>query len=328
MFTAYTFNVDRVYIDIYTAYIMEFDDYRKQPLFWNGIAMAVLTVAILPLLFLDTRTLLGANVWIKPLKFSLSLGLYSFTTIWVLVKFLKDWKFNGLIQMVLTITALIEIVLITLQASRGEMSHFNVTNTWNQIVYSVMGTSISIFWVFHLWMSYQIFRKQSIPKSVKESLVWGLTIAGFGMIIGFFMTSPRPDQLEAMKQGIFQTSGSHNFGTGNPGGSLFFLGWDKKLGDMRVPHFFGMHVMQIFVFLSAYLLGKRNSNQDLVFVRLTGISFLIMNVVMVIQTLNGESVFCLNPLYTSIYGFCILMISICLFKLSSQPKEFHKEVIV
>ncbi|PJZ84612.1 hypothetical protein [Leptospira harrisiae] len=307
---------------------MEFDDYRKQPLFWNGIAMAVLTVAILPLLFLDTRTLLGANVWIKPLKFSLSLGLYSFTTIWVLMKFLKDWKFNRRIQIVLTITALIEIVLITLQAARGEMSHFNVTNTWNQIIFSIMGISISIFWVFHLWIGYKIFRKKSIPLSVKESLVWGLTIAGFGMIIGFFMTSPRPEQLESMKQGIFQTSGSHNFGSGNSGGLLFFFGWDKKLGDMRVPHFFGMHVMQIFVFLSAYLLGKTNFNQNLLLVRLTGISLLLMNVVMVIQTLKGESVFQWNPMYTSIYGFCILMVSICIFKLVSQPKVFHNEVTV
>lgn len=326
MFTMYTFYVDRVYIYIYTVYIMEFANYRKQPLFWNGIAMAALTVAILPFLILDTRTLLGVNVWIKPLKFSLSLGLYSFTTIWVMVRFLKDWKYQHRIQMVLTITSLIEIILITLQAARGEASHFNISTTWNQIVFSVMGTSISVFWIFHLWMSYQIFRKNSISRSVKESLVWGLTIAGFGMIIGFFMTSPRPEQLEVMKQGILQTSGSHQFGSGDPGQGLLFFGWSTKLGDMRVPHFFGMHVMQFFVFLGAYLLGKEDLLPKQMLVRFTGILFLLMNIVMVIQTLNGESVFNLNPFYTSIYGISLFLISFSFFKLVSKPKIFSTQV--
>ncbi|TGM46422.1 hypothetical protein [Leptospira vanthielii] len=305
---------------------MEFDDYRKQPLFWNGIAMAVLTVAILPLLFLDTRTLLGANIWIKPLKFSLSLGLYSLTTIWVLVRFLKDWKYQRQIQLVLTSASVIEFALITLQAARGEASHFNISTTWNQIVFSVMGASISIFWLFHLWVGYQIFRKKTISRSIKESLVWGLTIAGFGMIIGFFMTSPRPEQLEAMKLGIFQTSGSHQFGSGDPGTGLFFFGWSTKIGDMRVPHFFGMHVMQIFVFLAAYLINKRDSLSNQKLVRSMGILFLLMNIVMVVQTLNGESVFNLNPIYTSIYGISLLLSFLCFFKLVSQPKKIYTQV--
>lgn len=328
MFTMYTFYVDRVYIYIYTAYIMEFANYRKQPLFWNGIAMAVLTVAILPLLFLDTRTLLGGNVWVKPLKFSLSVGLYSFTTVWVMFTFLKDWKHQHKIQMVLTMTSFIEIVLITLQAARGEASHFNITTTWNQIIFSVMGTSISIFWAFHLWMGYQIFRKQAIPESVKESLVWGLTIAGFGMIIGFMMTSPRPEQLEAVKAGILETSGSHQFGSGDPGKGILFFGWSTKLGDMRVPHFFGMHVMQIFVFLAAYLSRKVDTLQNRTLVRFTGILFLSMNAIMVIQTFNGESVFHLNPMYTSLYGISLLLVSLCLLKMISQPTKMQKQVTI
>nr|WP_244310365.1 hypothetical protein [Leptospira noumeaensis] len=282
--------------------------------------MAVLTVAILPLLFLDSRTLLGVNVWIKPLKFTLSVGLYSLTTVWVMFTFLNDWKQQNKIQLVLTVTSAIEIIFITLQAARGEASHFNITTTWNQIVYSVMGTSISIFWVFHLWMGYQIFRKESISQSIKESLVWGLGIAGFAMIIAFFMTSPRPDQLESIKQGIFQASGSHNFGIGDPGKGITFFGWSTQIGDMRVPHFFGMHVMQIFVFLAAFLMGKRNSIQNLFLIRTIGFVLLLVNVVMVIQTLNGESVFYINPMYTTVYGISFVLVSVCLFKLILQPK--------
>lgn len=307
---------------------MKFDDYKKQPLFWNGIIMTVITVAILPLLFLDTRTLLGANVWIKPLKFTLSVGLYSMTTVWVMVKFLKGWKFNGKIQMALTITSFIEIVLITLQASRGEMSHFNITTVWNQIIFSIMGVSISIFWVLHLWMGYNIFKKESISRSIKESLVWGMVIAGFGMVIGFFMTSPRPDQLEAMKQGIFVASGSHQFGSGDPGAGILFFGWSTKLGDMRVPHFFGMHVMQVFVFLAAYLMNKQDSILNQTLVRILGVLFLLINLFMVLQTLNGESIFHFNPFFSSVYGILSLLIVFCLIKIISIPKQFRNEVTI
>jgi hypothetical protein len=36
----------------------------------------------------DDRTLRGANVWIEPMKFALSLGLFALTTAWFVVHLL------------------------------------------------------------------------------------------------------------------------------------------------------------------------------------------------------------------------------------------------
>ncbi|WP_322113623.1 hypothetical protein [Leptospira levettii] len=320
MFTMYTFYVDRAYILVYTVYIMEYTNIKRQPLFWNGISMVVLTITMIPLLLLDTRTLLGVNLWIKPIKFTLSLGIYSFSTLWILERFLADWKYNRITQIALTITSAIEIILITAQAARGENSHFNVSNPWNQIVFSVMGTSISIFWLFHLGMILPIFKQKQIPKAVKESLLWGLFIAGFGMIIGFFMTTPRPEQLELMKQGIFQTSGSHNFGKGEVGQGLYFFGWSTVIGDMRVPHFFGMHVMQVFFVLAAFLMPLAEKKEHGMIIRLIGVFLLLMNGLMVVQTLMGYSIFSFHRFFTGSCGLIVLVLTTLFIRLFSSPK--------
>lgn len=293
---------------VYTVNMMQYANFKRQPLFWNGIVMVALTVTMIPFLFLDTRTLLGVNLWIKPIKFTVSLGIYSFSTVWILERFLSDWKYNLKTQYALTITSAIEILLITWQAARGEASHFNVSNTWNQVIFSIMGTSISLFWLSHLVMILPILRNNQIAKAVKESLLWGLGIAGFGMIIGFFMTTPRPEQLELMKQGIYQTSGSHSFGKGDAGTGLLFFGWSTVIGDMRVPHFFGMHVMQLFFVLAAFLTRKLETSDHLVIVRFVGILLLTMNVVMVIQTLMGQSIFSYQPFFIGIYGLILFLV--------------------
>lgn len=328
MFTMYTFNVDEVNIYVYTVNIMNYADFKRQPLFWNGIVMIVLTISMIPLLFLDTRTLLGVNLWIKPIKFTLSLGVYSLSTVWILERFLSDWKYNQKTQIVLTITSLIEILLITFQAARGEASHFNVSNTWNQMVFSIMGASISIFWLFHLGMILPILKQKQIAKSVRESLLWGLVIAGFGMIIGFFMTTPRPEQLELMQQGIFQTSGSHSFGKGDPGHGLYFLGWSTVLGDMRVPHFFGMHVMQVFLVLAAILFPKKETKEQILMVRLIGVFLLSITILMVVQTLLGHSIFAFHPIFTMSYGILFLMVVSLFLRLFSNPKFSDAKVMV
>lgn len=328
MFTMYTFYVDRVYIVVYAVNIMKYADFKRQPLFWNGMAMLVLTVSMIPLVFLDTRTLFGVNLWIKPIKFSLSLGIYSFSTIWILQRFLADWRHSRKTQIALTITSAIEIILITWQAARGEASHFNVSSTWNQVVFSIMGTSISIFWLFHLGIIFPILKQKQMATSVRESLLWGLTIAGFGMIIGFFMTQPRPEQLELMQKGIFQTSGGHSFGTGEQGSGLFFFGWSTVIGDMRVPHFFGMHVMQVFFVLAAYLLQWKESAEQKIVVRIIGILILSMNVMMVIQTLWGFSIFSYHPSFTPSYAIILLILFSLGIRLFSIPKISEPEVTV
>ncbi|MDF3819718.1 hypothetical protein P3G55_07410 [Leptospira sp. 96542] len=305
MFTAQTFDVDKDHIEIYTVNIMNLKLYWKQPLFWNGVIMFFLTLSVIPLLFLDGRTITGANAWIKPFKFTVSVLLYSFTTIWILIAFVTNGKQNVRIQWALTITSLIEIILIFFQAARGEASHFNISTPLNQIIFSVMGTSISIFWVFHLWILYLILKNKSITNVYKEILGWGLFVSGFGMILGFFMTTPRPEQLEQMKAGVFLLSGGHNFGGSDGGQGITFLGWSTEYGDMRIAHFVGMHCMQIFTAIAAYYHFTGKDNITMGRIRILGFVSFCITLVLTIQALAGKSLF----QWHNVYSVSLLVLS-------------------
>ncbi|MGL4576920.1 MAG: hypothetical protein ACRCV9_19185, partial [Burkholderiaceae bacterium] len=53
---------------------------RAQPLlFWSGVAILALLLPSSLGLWLDARTLSGINVWIKPMKFQASVGVYLIT---------------------------------------------------------------------------------------------------------------------------------------------------------------------------------------------------------------------------------------------------------
>ncbi|MCX6608120.1 MAG: hypothetical protein NTV52_31650 [Acidobacteria bacterium] len=43
-------------------------------LFWSSVYTAILLVPSLALLIFDSRVVVGANPWVKPVKFELSIG--------------------------------------------------------------------------------------------------------------------------------------------------------------------------------------------------------------------------------------------------------------
>ena len=49
-----------------------------------AVAMAALTPVLAVLAVVDARVLLGAPLWLKPLKFAISFGLYAITLAWMI----------------------------------------------------------------------------------------------------------------------------------------------------------------------------------------------------------------------------------------------------
>jgi hypothetical protein len=290
---------------------MNFGNYKKEPLFWNALGMGILSLSILPLLYIDQRIVVGSLVWIKPLKFTLSLFIYSITTLWILMHFIKNEKFKFRIQWILILTSSIEIILILFQAVRGETSHFNISSPLNGAIFSIMGISISIFWMVHLWTLFIILREKMIPIGIKEILSFGLGISAFGMILGFMMTSPKPEQLKEMTSGILNTSGSHSFGGPDGGPGISFFGWSTEYGDMRLAHFFGMHTMQIFTFFAAIFANQASKiprNQ----IRMFGFFIFGITAVMAFQAMNGISFFRYDIFYSNLF-FLMFSVAILLF---------------
>ena len=219
------------------------------PLLWLSLAMAASTLATLAGLIFDARLLDGAALWAKPFKFSISILIYAVTLSWLLGQ-LPRWRrlawWSG------TVTAVflaVEMVIIGGAAASGNTSHFNVSTPLAAGLWSVMAISIVIVWLAALLVALLLFRTPLGDPARTLAIRAGLVVALIGMALAFLMTGPTADQLKSF-QGIV---GAHTVGLPDGGPGLPLLGWSTEAGDLRVPHFVGMHALQL-IPLAALLL--------------------------------------------------------------------------
>ena len=182
---------------------------------------------------------LGINAWIKPLKFFISTIIF----VWSMAWYLGHLPTSGIIvayNWTVIIVLAFELLYITWQASRGELSHFNVSTPGKATMFSLMGTSISIMTLFTLFIGV-LFFTTPLPE-LPSAYLWGIRL---GII--FFV-------IFAFEGGIMGSKLAHT--VGGPDGSLGikFLNWSLSKGDLRIAHFVGMHALQVLPILGYYVL--------------------------------------------------------------------------
>jgi len=225
---------------------------NMKPLFWLAVVAAGLSVVLVPLVLLDDRVLLGAPIWLKPLKFSLSIAIFAVTFSWLSSFIARGKRWVRLTGIVIVISLSIELLLITAAAAVGQTSHFNVSSPIHIVVWSAMATFISIVLIATLILSVLIIIDKAQPPLVRLGLGLGGVNTAIGMALAFLMTSgPTPQQL-ADYQGIV---GAHTVGIPDGGPGLPFFGWSTVAGDLRVGHFFGLHSIQVSIVLLAIALA-------------------------------------------------------------------------
>jgi hypothetical protein len=80
-----------------------------------------------------------------------------------------------------------------------------------------------------------------------------------GAALGGLMNRPTPAQIESLKQHEHvAVVGAHTVGAPDGGAGIPVLHWSSRHGDLRVPHFFGLHAIQ-FVPLFAWLFRRRRA---------------------------------------------------------------------
>ena len=92
-------------------------------LYWIVIVHFVLAIGSITSSFIDDRTLMGVNVWIKPFKFSLSTAVYILTFGFLVTLYPFSQRKKNLINNIVSWTLLIETGFIIYQASCGVQSH-------------------------------------------------------------------------------------------------------------------------------------------------------------------------------------------------------------
>ncbi|MFB7590702.1 hypothetical protein [Streptomyces sp. NPDC056169] len=207
--------------------------------------MAVLALVSAVGLVVDDRILVGVPIWTKPLKFSIALIAYTLSLAWMLSLLAPPARAHRVgwwAGTVVAVALLIEMVFITLQAVRGTQSHFNHATPFDNAVFQIMGASIVILWLSALVIAVLLLRARILDRAT----AWAVRLSSFlalaGAAVGFLMTSPTPEQLAVDDSPI---TGAHSVGVPDGGPSMPLTGWSTTGGDLRIPHFFGMHALQL-----------------------------------------------------------------------------------
>lgn len=215
-----------------------------RPLLVLAGSMVVLALVSLVGLLVDDRQVTGLDVWSKPLKFALSTGIYAVTLAWLIGQLDHGRRLARIARIAGTVSAIglgIELIIITGFAAAGDTSHFNVSTPLHTVAWAVMAGSIGVVWVMTLVVAVALFRTRVGDPARTLAIRAGAVLAIIGMGLAFLMTGPTADQLSSY-QGIV---GAHTVGVPDGGPGLPLLGWSTVAGDLRIPHFIGMHALQV-----------------------------------------------------------------------------------
>jgi hypothetical protein len=208
--------------------------------------MVPVAVVCLVGLAVDDRVLTGAPIWLKPLKFAISIAVYGFTWAWLISLLHVGKRLAQRVSVVLVATLLLEQVLIVMQVVRGKTSHFNVLTPFDSTVFAVMGVSIAILWTGSLVLTVLVLRTPFADRATRWALRIGSVISLAGVGMGALMTSPTSAQLDSIDDGTFKgIIGAHSVGVEDGGPTMPLTGWSTTGGDLRIPHFVGMHALQV-----------------------------------------------------------------------------------
>ena len=239
-------------------------------------------------LALDPRRISGFPAWLKPLKFGISTAIYTGTFAW-LFHYIRVWpRMVRGAGWVTAATLVVEIVLIDVQAARGITSHFNVTTPMDSLIFSIMGAAIAMLWIAGVCIALAAFRQQFADQAWGWSLRLGLAITLVGAATAGLMLAPTAQQMEALKQRSNPGAvGSHTVGSPDGGRGLPGVGWSMDRGDLRVPHFFGLHAVQVLPLL-VWILRRRRNRTELAFTAAG--SYLALIGILLWQALRGQSI--------------------------------------
>lgn len=207
--------------------------FQDDPRFAAGaLFLAVLCAPLLLALLIDDRTYLGENVWVKPLKFAVSLTVYLATLAWAaryLPETLRRSSVFAVYQWVVLACIAAEMVWITCAAMFAVGSHFNVSTPAMGIIYGLTGVLAVILTSAAAAYGALIWRHAQAPEA---SAIASSFIATFvaTVIVGGYMAG----------------GDSHHVGAqGADAARQWLTGWSRDVGDLRAPHFFATHIMQI-----------------------------------------------------------------------------------
>ena len=254
---------------------------------FTGLSLAFAAGSLIGMA-MDARMLDGVPVWLKPLKFGLSNAAFAFTLAWILAGLGDRPRFVQRVGWGVALVLVLESVLIALQAARGIHSHFNATSYVNAAIVTMMGAAIVAAMGLTVAVALALFRRPA-PGACAQAARLGLVIAIGGASIGGLMGVPARDQLTNLREGA--VLGGHTVGGRDGGPGLPVTHWSRSHGDLRVPHFVGLHAMQVLPLVGWGIARRRASaKRQIALVRAAAAAYAALVGILLWQALRGEPV--------------------------------------
>jgi hypothetical protein len=180
-------------------------------------------------------------------------------------------------------------VLITLQSIRGVPSHFNAATPFDVVVFAAMGMGIAIVTLAIAYLAYRAFRT---PFAANRAFGWGIRLGLvtmlFGASIGGLMPPPTAAQKAQIAAGEHPVLvGAHTVGAPDGGPGLPVTRWSTAHGDLRVPHFAGLHALQLLP-LAGWLIGRRRRRDGAALTVIAGAGYLGLAIAALVEALRGR----------------------------------------
>ncbi|WIX79777.1 hypothetical protein QRX50_02965 [Amycolatopsis carbonis] len=290
--------------------------HRPSTLFAAGLVVTALACVVA--MVVDQRTVLGAPVWAKLLKFAISGALYFFTWGWLVSLLPRFRRTAHVATNVVIVLFAAEYVVMAFQAVRGRPSHFNNATPLDNTLFQLMGGMVAAIWIATLVLTVLLMFTRLEDRATHWAVRTGAVISLIGIALGALMTSPTAAQQQALNTtGVSALVGAHSVGVPDGGPGLPILGWSTTGGDLRIPHFTGMHALQLLplVALGLELLASRMPRlRDsavrvrLVWVATLGYAGLVALVTW--QALRGESL--IHPSAPTLAAFGALLAAVAL----------------
>jgi hypothetical protein len=255
----------------------------------TAMLMAVVLVGAVAGLVFDSTVITGAPAWLKPAKFAVSIAIYTVTLTWIFT-LIPEWiRTRRVVGWLTAITMVLEMAIISAQAWRGTTSHFNVGTVVDAVLFMVMGLAILVQTLSTIAVAVALWRHRFDDEPLGWALRIGMCITIAGALTGGLMTRPTSAQLEAARAGERMTvAGAHTVGAPDGGPGLAGTGWSTEHGDVRVPHFIGLHALQVLPIASLLLArGRLGQPRSARLIIVAGLSYFELYLLLLMQAFRG-----------------------------------------
>lgn len=224
----------------------------------------------------------GPISWRKPVVFGLSFGIALVTLSWIMGLLRPRRAIGWVVLGTLSVASVGEVALISMQKWRGVESHFNEATPFDGMVFSLMGSLVSLIGLMIVVITVWSFVRIDAPPSLTLAVRAGLVLMLVSQVVGVQMI----------------VEGGNTFGAE---------------GALKVPHAFTLHAVQVLPALALLLLAspEHTERRRIEILSLGAVGYAALIASTMTQAYAGRSPFDLAALSSALalLGLGLLLVS-------------------